>query len=88
MEDGDTILFPVVEQVLMILKTMKKRNYFKNLAKRLKMKSKLYLDQHLLKVNVVSIVFLLIFGILLVSSATAVESQKFIQRSIRLKIIY
>ena len=24
MEDGDTILFPVVEQVLMILKTMKK----------------------------------------------------------------
>ena len=39
------------------------------------MKSKLYLDQYLLKVNVVSIVFLLIFGIFLVSSATAVESQ-------------
>ena len=40
------------------------------------MKSKLYFDQYLLKVNVVSIVFLLIFGIFLVSSATAVESQR------------
>tara|TARA_B100000900_G_scaffold366145_1_gene341875 strand:- start:7733 stop:8836 length:1104 start_codon:yes stop_codon:yes gene_type:complete len=40
------------------------------------MKSKLYFDQYLLKLSFVSIVFLLIFGIFLVSSATAVESQR------------
>ena len=40
------------------------------------MKLKLYLDEYLLKLNSISIIILIIFGVFLVSSATAVESQR------------
>ena len=47
-----------------------------SLQKRLKMKFKIYLDGYLKKLNEISVILLLIFGIFLVSSATAVESQR------------
>ena len=40
------------------------------------MKLKLYLDEYLIKLNSISIILLIIFGVFLVSSATAVESQR------------
>ena len=40
------------------------------------MKFKIYLDEYLKKLNEISVILLLIFGIFLVSSATAVESQR------------
>ena len=40
------------------------------------MKLKFYLDEYLIKLNVISVILLLIFGLFLVSSATAVESQR------------
>ena len=43
------------------------------------MKSKLYLDQYLLKVNVVSIVFLLIFGIFWYLQLLQLNPKEFIQ---------
>ena len=47
-----------------------------SLQKRLKMKFKIYLDGYLKKLNEISVILLLIFGVFLVSSATAVESQR------------
>ena len=40
------------------------------------MKFKIYLDEYLKKLNEISVILLLIFGVFLVSSATAVESQR------------
>ena len=40
------------------------------------MKLKFYLDEYLIKLNGISVILLLIFGLFLVSSATAVESQR------------
>ena len=40
------------------------------------MKLKFYLDEYLIKLNGISVILLLIFGVFLVSSATAVESQR------------
>ena len=40
------------------------------------MKLKIYFDEYLIKLNGISVILLLIFGVFLVSSATAVESQR------------
>jgi len=40
------------------------------------MKLKFYLDEYLIKLNGISVILLLIFGVFVVSSATAVESQR------------
>ena len=40
------------------------------------MKFKIYLDEYLKKLNGISVILLLIFGVFLVSSATVVESQR------------
>ena len=40
------------------------------------MKLKFYLDEYLIKLNGISVILLIIFGVFLVSSATAVESQR------------
>ena len=40
------------------------------------MKLKIYFDEYLIKLNGISVTLLLIFGVFLVSSATAVESQR------------
>ncbi len=52
------------------------------------MKVKTYLDEYLLKINKISIVLLIIFGIFLVSSATAVESQRIYSDSFRMISIH
>ena len=43
---------------------------------RLIVKLKIYFDEYLIKLNGISVILLLIFGVFLVSSATAVESQR------------
>ena len=48
---------------------------------KLKMKIKLYFDKYLLKINLIFITLLVTFGIFLVSSATAVESQRIYEDS-------
>ncbi len=47
----------------------------------LKMKIKLYFDKYLLKINLIFVTLLVTFGIFLVSSATAVESQRIYEDS-------
>tara|TARA_Y100000992_G_C21257697_1_gene489464 strand:- start:599 stop:1702 length:1104 start_codon:yes stop_codon:yes gene_type:complete len=52
------------------------------------MKAKTYLNEYLFKINRISIALLIIFGVFLVSSATAVESQRIYSDSFRMISIH